>query len=284
MPVTPRPVAKPRYEQMVERFGLTTTEHLTCACHVHVSVESDAEAVGVLDRIRVWLPTLLAISANSPFWQGQDSGYASFRSQAMARWPSAGPTEVFGSAPAYRKMVSDMVASGVLLDEGMVYFDARASHRYPTVEVRVADVCLDPRDAVLVAALCRGLVETAGQEWAAGLDPPTVPAAMLRLASWQAGREGLDGDLLDPVTHRPRPAGTSWPTSSSTSVPRCEIPVTRRWWSTGSNGCRLGATVRGANAPRCTGRGTSWTSSPTSRGSPPARRARPDRVSSQRPP
>lgn len=141
MPVEPRPVVKPRYQEMVERFGLTATEQLTCGCHVHVSVDSDAEAVGVLDRIRVWLPSLLAISANSPFWQGQDSRYASFRSQAMVRWPSAGPTDVFGSADAYRKLVSGMVESGVLLDEAMVYFDARASHRYPTVEIRVADVC-----------------------------------------------------------------------------------------------------------------------------------------------
>jgi carboxylate-amine ligase len=206
MPVTPELVHNPRYEQMMDRFGLTTAEHLSCGCHVHVSVASADEGVGVLDRIRVWLPALLAVSANSPFWQGQDTRYASFRSQAMVRWPSAGPTDVFGSAESYQRLVSDMVETGVLLDEAMVYFDARLSRRYPTVEVRVADVCLHPRDAVLVAALCRALVEIASREWAGGVPSPAVPTSMLRLATWQAGRDGVDGTLLDPMTCRPRPA------------------------------------------------------------------------------
>ncbi len=74
------------------------------------------------------------------------------------------------------------------------------------MEIRAADVCLDARDAVLLAALCRGLVETAARQWEAGEPPPPIPTAMLRLATWQAGREGLDGNLLDPMTNRPRPA------------------------------------------------------------------------------
>ena len=191
---------KPRYEAMAVRFGLTAHEHLTCGCHVHVSVDSEAEAVGVLDRIRIWIPILLAISANSPFWQGSDTGYESYRSQVVRRWPSSGPTDVFGSVANYRDLVSGMISCGVLVDEGMVYFDARLSRSYPTVEIRVADVCLDARDAVLVAALCRGLVETAARAWAAAEPVPAVPTALLRLATWQAGRYGLHGRLLDPVT------------------------------------------------------------------------------------
>lgn len=206
MPVRPQPIVDPRYERMMERFGITTAEQLTCGCHVHVSVTSDDEAVGVLDRIRVWLPALLAISANSPFWQGEDSHYASYRSQAMVRWPSAGPVPVFGSAGAYRALIGEMLDSGVLLDEGMVYFDARLSARYPTVEIRVADVCMDAEDAVLLAALCRALVGTAAAQWSADDPPPPVPTPMLRLATWQAGREGVDGALLDPFTSRPRSA------------------------------------------------------------------------------
>ena len=206
MPVRPEHVQDARYDEMMERFGTTAAEHLTCGCHVHVSVTCDEEAVGVIDRIRVWLPSLLAISANSPFWQGGDSRYASFRSQAMVRWPSAGPTDTFGSAEAYHRTVSDMVASEVLLDADMVYFDARVSRHYPTVEVRIADVCADARDAVLLAALCRGLVETAAREWAEGKPFPWVPTALLRLATWQAGHDGVDGALLDPSTSRPRPA------------------------------------------------------------------------------
>lgn len=206
LPVQPDPTPKPRYLRMTDHFGLTTNEQLTCGCHVHVNVDSPDEGVGVLDRIRVWLPALLALSANSPFWQGVDSGYASFRSQAWARFPSAGPTPVFGSAAAYEGRVAAMVGSGVLLDRHMVYFDARLSDRYPTVEIRVADVCLDPADSVVIAGLARALVETAAGSWAAGDPPPEVPAELLRLASWRAGRSGTGGDLLDPITSRPRPA------------------------------------------------------------------------------
>ncbi|WP_404474710.1 glutamate--cysteine ligase [Microbacterium aerolatum] len=199
-------VGKPRYLQMVEHFGLTTTEQLTGGCHVHVSIESDDEGVGVLDRIRGWLPVLLALSANSPFWQAEDTKYESFRSQAMVRWPTAGPTEMFGTAEGYRETVASMVGSGAILDEGMVHFDARLSHHYPTVEIRVADVCADAADTVLVAALTRGLVDTAAAEWRAGEKPLPLSVSMLRLMGWQAGRFGITGDLIDPRTSKPRPA------------------------------------------------------------------------------
>ncbi|MDP3889640.1 MAG: glutamate--cysteine ligase [Nocardioides sp.] len=206
LPVEPTMVHHPRFEKMAERFGLTANEQLTCGCHVHVAVESDHEAVGVLDRIREWLPAILALSANSPLWQGRDTRYASFRSQAMARWPSAGPNDVFGSTDAYRQRIEAMVASGVILDEAMIYADARAAQRYPTVEIRVADVCLDVRDTVLIAALCRALVETAARQWADGQSPIGTPTALLRLAMWQAGKDGIGGQLLDPQRLVPRPA------------------------------------------------------------------------------
>ncbi|OUM42687.1 glutamate--cysteine ligase [Arthrobacter sedimenti] len=195
-----------RYEQMVQRFGLTAVEQLTCGCHVHVEVESDEEGVAVLDRIRVWLPVLLAITTNSPYWNAADSSYASYRSQAWNRWPTAGPCEVFGSAKAYHAQVREILGSGVPLDKGQIYFDARLSHRHPTIEVRVADVCLFADDAVLLAALVRGLVETAARQWRNGGKPVPASAQQLRLASWQAGRYGLDGELMDPLTGRPRAA------------------------------------------------------------------------------
>src|SRR5690606_2621386 len=153
-----------------------------------------------------WLPVLLALSANSPFWRGEDTKYASFRSQAIVRWPTAGPTEAFGSADEYHGLIASMIASGAILDEGMIYFDARLSHHYPTVEIRVADVCPDAADTVLVAALCRGLVDTAAAEWRAGDEPLPLSTAMLRLMSWQAGRFGIEGDLIDPRSSKPRAA------------------------------------------------------------------------------
>lgn len=202
--VTPLATRGDRYDALVEKFALTAREQLTGGYHVHVSVASDEEGVGVLDRIRSWLPALLALSSNSPFWNGADSGYASFRTQAWNRWSSAGPTDVFGSAEAYHALVAGLSGTGVVTSPD---FDARLSVRHPTVEIRVSDVCLDARDAALIAALVRALVETAAREWEAGQTPDLVPAAILRQGAWRASRFGLHGDLLHPVRHTPDTAG-----------------------------------------------------------------------------
>jgi carboxylate-amine ligase len=206
LPVTPALNRHERYEWMAGQFGTATHDQLVCGCHVHVSVESDEEGVAVLDRLRPWLAVLRALSANSPFWQGQNTGYVSYRSRLWGRCPSAGPTELFGSAERYHRQVADMVASRVILDRAMIYFDARLSAHHPTVEIRVADVCLRAETTVLVAALARALVETAAREWRAGRAPLDHSVSMLRMAAWHAARSGLDHDLLDPVTMRPRPA------------------------------------------------------------------------------
>ncbi|GMA86884.1 hypothetical protein GCM10025868_21340 [Angustibacter aerolatus] len=218
--MTPSTTSSERYLWMAERFGLTQAEQATCGCHVHVSVDSDDEAIGALDRLRVWLPVLTALSANSPSWQGRDTGYASFRSQAWGRWPSAGPIEVLGSAAAYRALVERLLGTGVLLDEGMLYLDARPSARYPTLEIRVADVCLDVDDAVLLAALARGLVETSAARWRDDEPPPDVPAALLRLAGWQAARHGVGATCCTlPTTDPPPPRRCSTRWSSTCGRP-----------------------------------------------------------------
>ncbi|MGH3873198.1 MAG: carboxylate-amine ligase [Pseudonocardiaceae bacterium] len=199
LPVAPDITLSSRYRDIMDMFGATVEQQLTCGCHIHVEIDSDEEGVAVLDRIRGWLPTLLALSGNSPFWQGADTGYVSFRSQVWNRWPSAGPTELFGSAAAYRTTVQEMVKSGAILDAGMIYFDARLSHRHPTLEVRVADVCQHVDDAVLLAGLTRALVETAAREWGAGQPLAPSRVELLRLAAWRAGRSGLDGSLINPA-------------------------------------------------------------------------------------
>lgn len=197
-------------------FGHIAREQLTCGCHVHVGVAGDDEGVVVLDHLRAWTPVLLALSANSPFWQGADSGYASFRTQVWNRWPTAGATPPFGDGATYRRVVADLVRSGTIVDDRMVYFDARLSPRYPTVEVRVADVCLDVEDVVVQAALVRALAETAIEGAGAGGGTPAGDASepgemrteQLRVASWRAARSGLSGDLLSPTTGLPRPAAS----------------------------------------------------------------------------
>lgn len=196
----------PRYARMLERFGLTAQEQLTCGFHVHTYIESQEEGVAVLDRIRDKLAVLMALSVNSPFWNSMETGFESYRTQAWNRWPTSGPSAIFGSISAYRRVVKRLLESGVMLDEGMIYFDARLSRNHPTVEVRVADVCLRAEDAALIAVLVRALVETAVREWHEGVEPSPVPTVLLRMAAWQASKFGLCGELLDFGSFRPAPA------------------------------------------------------------------------------
>jgi hypothetical protein len=110
----------------------------------------------------------------------------------------------------YRAFVDAALGTDTIVDEGMLYLDARLSNTHPTVEVRVADVCRDPDDAVLVAALVRGMVETAIAEWEAGAPPQAVRTEVLRLATWRAARDGVRGALTRPPHLAPR-AGRGGP-------------------------------------------------------------------------
>jgi glutamate---cysteine ligase / carboxylate-amine ligase len=195
VPVTTR---EARYEQMANLYGAVADSQLACGFHVHVSVVSDDEGVQVIDRLRPWLPTLLAMSANSPYHQGRDTGYASWRSVMWGLWPTSGPTGIFGTPQVYRRRVEEQISTGAAIDEAMIYFDARLSASYPTVEIRVMDVVPRPSLAVTLAALCRALVETAAGEARHGLEAIPVSRSLLRAMNWRAARFGLSGELVLP--------------------------------------------------------------------------------------
>jgi carboxylate-amine ligase len=195
-----------RYRRMADTFGRLADESLVCGCHVHVRIPNRGAGVAVIDRIGGWLPTLLALTANSPYWEGDDTGFDSWRARVWSRWPTAGPTTYFGSLDAYEQRADDLVAAGAALDRKMLYYDVRLAENYPTVEIRVADVCRDVEDVVLIAALSRALVMTAlGSDQPA----PRLPVERLRAANFSAARWGLDGKLLDPATGQVVPARTA---------------------------------------------------------------------------
>lgn len=195
-----------RYVAMLHEYGEIARLAGICGMHVHVGIASDEEGVAVIDRIAPWLPVLLAISANSPYADGRDTGYHSWRSQVWARWPSVGPPQRFGSAAAYRQVCRAMIASGAARDEGMLYFDARLSPNNPTVEVRISDVCADPDDALLVGALARALVVELACEAERGDGEPVWRTELLQGAKWRAARYGVSDRLLCPTTMELRPA------------------------------------------------------------------------------
>jgi len=189
-----------RYRELARRYGRVVAEAGTCGCHVHVGVPSRDLGVQVLARLRPWLGPLLAVTANSPIAGGHDTGWASWRHVIQSRWPTATPPAVWPDAAAYDAAVRGLIGQGAALDERSVYFLARLSPRYPTVEVRVADVCLDAGTAVLAAGLTRALVATALAEARRGTPVTAAPARQVAAAVTAAARAGLAGPAADPVT------------------------------------------------------------------------------------
>ncbi|MFE6273573.1 glutamate--cysteine ligase [Streptomyces goshikiensis] len=197
VPVTPTP----RYLRMEGDARQLVDEHLICGMHVHVAVPDPETGVAVLNRIRYRLPTLLAMSANSPVWDGHDTGFASWRTIVFGRWPVSGPPPRFAGHLDYEQRLEALVASGVIPDRGQVYWQARLSDRYPTVEVRCSDVQLRADDAVMLAGIVRALVATAIAEEKAGVPAPPCAPELVRAGTWHAARYGLNSTLLDPLGH-----------------------------------------------------------------------------------
>jgi glutamate---cysteine ligase / carboxylate-amine ligase len=192
--------SQPRYQELARRYGPVVAEAGTCACHVHIGVPTRDLGVQVLARLRPWLAPLLAVAANSPIADGHDTGWASWRYLLQSRWPTATPPAAWPDAAAYDAAVRRLIRRGAALDERSVYFLARLSPRYPTVEVRVADVCLDAGTAVLLAGLTRALVATALAEARRGTPVAAPPARQVAAALAAAARHGLAGAGADPVT------------------------------------------------------------------------------------
>jgi glutamate---cysteine ligase / carboxylate-amine ligase len=199
-------VENERYERMEADYQLLAREQVICGCHVHVGIDDRELAIAVMNRVRGWLPALLALSANSPFWQGIDSGYASYRTQVFRRWPTAGMPPELASQDDFETVLAEMVATGVIADGTYLYWYVRPSMRFDTLEFRVTDVCLGVEDALALAGLIRALASTCAQEIIDGAAPIAQRRDVLDAAMWQASRYGLTGELLDPSTVTPRRA------------------------------------------------------------------------------
>ena len=203
---TARVTAGRRYRAIADSAPQLAYEMLINGMHVHAAVPDRSVGVAVANRLRPWLGVLVAMGANSPYWNGHDTGFASWRSIQFERWPVSGPPPVFGSVEQYDERAAALLASGVILDVHQLYFLARISDAWPTVEVRTCDVQLNVDDAILLAALTRALVETALGDEQAGSACPDMHQELVRAATWGAARHGLAGELLDPLTRSMRPA------------------------------------------------------------------------------
>ena len=193
-----------RFGRMQQDYRLLVDEQLICGLQVHVGVPDRDVAIQVSQRISQDLPLLLALSASSPYWNGADTGYSSIRTIIWQRWPTAGATGTLASAAEYDDLLDDLIASGVIADAKMAYFDVRPSAHAPTVELRVCDACPLVDDAILIAGLFRGMVSRAVAATERGAPVHPVAAPLHRAAMWRAARSGLTGDLLDD-SPRPQP-------------------------------------------------------------------------------
>lgn len=190
-----------RYHQIAQRYGPFVVGTPICGCHVHVGVPDREVALRVVNHLRPWLPVLLAISANSPFLHGTDTGYASARHLIYARWPSVGPPPYLDSVDEYETIMATMLETGAIVDRKMLYWYVRPSERQPTVEMRVSDVAGSIREATLLAILVRALVARALEA-----DEPAerVPTDSIKAGLWRAAKDGLGGQCPDPETGRLR--------------------------------------------------------------------------------
>ncbi|AFZ35952.1 Carboxylate-amine ligase ybdK [Stanieria cyanosphaera PCC 7437] len=188
---------KRRYQNLQAELKQTIRELVIFGNHVHVGLKDKAIALQVINRARIWLSVLLALSANSPFWLGQATGYASYRTQMWSRLPLSGQPQFFNDYQEYTTLIEELISTGAIKDPTTIYWDIRLSEKFPTIEFRVTDICMTVEEAVTMAGLIRALVYTCYQEVINDESLIAVRPEILKTAHWCAARYGLTEHLVD---------------------------------------------------------------------------------------
>jgi carboxylate-amine ligase len=197
---------KERYQALLRNYQQLTQERGIQGYHIHIGLQDRETGVQVMNRVRPWLAILLALAANSPFWLGEDTKYASYRTEIGARWPTSGPPRAFDSLTDYHAVMQSLIATRSINDLAEIYWDVRLSERFNTIEFRVTDVCMNVDEAVMIAGLIRALVQTCGKQVKQQVPAPPVRQELLRTSHWRAARYGLEGELIDTLTEQEVPA------------------------------------------------------------------------------
>ncbi|GCE19284.1 carboxylate-amine ligase [Dictyobacter kobayashii] len=197
---------KERYRTLIETYQQLIREQVIFGCHVHIGVEDREIATQILNHARAWLSPIIALTANSPFWLGADTGYQDYRTGLWWTVPLAGPPPSFASYDAYRGTIKDLIETESIDDATKIYWDLRLSERFPTLEFRVMDVCMTIDEAVMVTGMIRGLVHTCYDLVLRKIPFPDVTTDQLRAMHWRAARYGLNARLIDIQAKRSVPA------------------------------------------------------------------------------
>jgi glutamate---cysteine ligase / carboxylate-amine ligase len=196
---------KQRYNELAQDMQALARRLLICGLHVHVGIEDDDLRIDLMNQVRYFLPHLLALSTSSPFWGGEDSGLLSYRLSVFDSMPRSGLPDVFESASEYDRLVAQMVQANVIEDATKFWWDVRPSARYPTLEMRITDVCTRLDDSIAIAALYVCILSMlyrlrqSNQRWR------VYPRTMINENRWLAQRYGVEGDMVDFGIGRPVP-------------------------------------------------------------------------------
>lgn len=197
---------KARYEGLAADYQQLAREQIIFGCHVHVGIRDRGMKIQVLNRARNWLSLILALAANSPFWQGLDTGYASFRTELWARWPISGPPPVFSSFADYDGLLQALISTESLQDATKIYWDIRVPERTETLEFRVTDASSTVDGTVMIAGLTRALARTCYEQALRNEPFPAIHRDLLYAAHWRAARHGVEKDLIDVTEGQSVPA------------------------------------------------------------------------------
>jgi glutamate---cysteine ligase / carboxylate-amine ligase len=188
---------EPRYMRLQADYQQVARQLVICGMHVHVGVGDDHLRIDLMNQVKYFLPHLLALSCSSPFWDGVTTGLHAYRLVIFQNLPRTGIPEEFVSASEYERYVDILVGAGLIEDATKLWWDIRPSTRYPTLEMRVSDVCTRLDDAMTVAALYQCLLNHLyrlrrnNQKWR------TYAPAMIEENIWRAQRYGVSGSLVD---------------------------------------------------------------------------------------
>jgi glutamate---cysteine ligase / carboxylate-amine ligase len=188
---------RPRYRELIEDMGWVAERELIFGLHVHVGLGSPDAAIACTNAIRTFLPELLALSANSPFWQARPTGLASTRTKVFEAFPRSGLPPAFASWEEFELVVDRGVRTGSFPDYTYIWWDARPHPRLGTIEVRVCDAQASIDAVEGIVALVQSLVATFAEAYEADDTLPVQPVTLVAENKWRATRDGLDAKLID---------------------------------------------------------------------------------------
>lgn len=202
------PTEAERYEGLMRDLRILGRRNMVCGMHVHVEVPRPEARVDLMNRLLPFMPTLLALSTSSPFWQGGATGLAGYRLSAFGEMPRTGLPELFDGAADYARYVEVMTRAGAIVDASFLWWTLRPSVKYPTLELRVADACTRLGDTLAIAALYRCLVRLADRRPELNRGLTGASRALVAENLWRAQRDGIRASLIDVVSGEAMPFAT----------------------------------------------------------------------------